>query len=301
VKRVVVIAIIATSSPSFAADPQIAIEAPSNPEATLDDARVEVRAAGDVALVRVRLGVVSPSGTLAITRIGLSLPSNARVVGMDLTQSERAFTASAMTARDAGGEFAEHRTWNIDPALLEWHGESDGRRRLLLSVSPITEAASTVIVIVAIPHLKRLELDVDGSRRTIPGSAFGRASDADLALATRPEAVTAEQSLYAGPTDPLPTDDAYEEYMRADYPQLRACYAGLEAHDAVMHFTIANGHVRDSSFDGVSEQTAACLADQVDRWTFREFVRTIEVGRPLRFVPLLAELARRYGRQADLR
>jgi hypothetical protein len=187
---------------------------------------------------------------------------------------------SAITAR---GEFDEHKNWYVDPALLEWHGMTPDHRRFLLSMSPITQTPSTVTILIVIPHLQRLELDVAGSRRTIPASAFARATAQDRAIAARAEFVTPDESLYAGPIDPPATHEGVQRYVRSD---LVLCDDGDEAHDAVMHFTIANGHVHDFSIDGVPEPARGCVAEIADHWTFLEFENTIRVNYPLHFINL---------------
>ena len=275
--------IVALTSSAFAADPpEIAIGPASDSRAKLDS-RVEVRTAGDVSLVKLRVGLVSTSGGLPVARLSISVPINARVVGMELTQSDQAITAESMTTRDARGEFDEHRAWQVDPAILEWHGETAGHRRLLLSLAPVTETPSTVTVLLVIPHLQRLELDVSGSRRMIRGAAFARATPQDRAMAARAELVTPETSLYAGPMDPPATQDGVKRYARAYDPELRRCYADAEAHDVVLHFTIEHGHALEVALKGAPKQTAGCIADIVNRWTFREFENAIRIDYPLHF------------------
>jgi len=281
----ILVTIVASSSIAAAGDPPlIAIGPPSNPETTLDEARVDVRTAGDVALVKLRIGLVSPSVDMPAARVSIAIPSNARVVGMELSQSNEAFTAEAMTTRDARGEFDEHRAWRVDPALLEWHGETADHRRVLLSMSPITKTPSTATVLLAIPDLQRLELDVAGSRRTIPQATFARATPAERAIAARQEFVTPEQSLYAGPIDPPATEAGVSRYVRAHYPDLILCDPGDNAHDAVLHFTIEHGHVHALSLEGAPEKSEGCIADLLDRWTFREFVNAVHIDFAVHFI-----------------
>src|SRR5262249_12104280 len=148
-----------------------------------------------------RVGLVSPSAQLPATRMSISLPTNARVIGMELSQSNQAFIAESMTPRDARGELDLHRDW-IDPAGLEWHGETADRGRLLLTMAPITKTQSTVTVLLSIPHLQSLDFDVAGSHQTIPRAAFGQATADERLMASRHDFVTRNESLYAGQTDP---------------------------------------------------------------------------------------------------
>jgi len=284
----VFVIVVAMTSRAYAGEPpKISIESLGNAAAALEATGVEVRAAGDVSLVRMQLGLVSAAGTSQVARIGLTLPAHARVVGMDLSQGPQSFTAEGMAPRDAIGEFEEHKQWFVDPALLEWQADRDGHRRLQLQVSPLGSQPSTVTLTFAIPHLQRdLVVDLAGWQRTIPRADFAQATAEEVAVAQRPDAVTAERALYAGPIDPPATQDNVKRYVRAAYPELRLCYDNSQAHDAVMHFTIANGHVHDFSIEGIPERAQGCVAAIADRWTFLEFETTIHVNYPLHFINL---------------
>src|SRR5262249_14724677 len=100
------------------------------------------------------------------------------------------------------------------------------------------------------------------------------------------EFVTPQTSLYAGPMDPPATQDGVKRYARAYDPELRRCYADAKVHDIVMHFTIEHGHVLELSLAGAPQQAAGCVADIVNRWTFREFENPIRVDYPLHFTDL---------------
>jgi hypothetical protein len=285
----IVVTIVAMTSSAYAGDPSlIAIGLPSNPRAKLDEARVEVRSAGDAALVKLRLGFVSTSGQLPATRVSISLPPTARVVGMEL-QANQAFTAESMTTRDARGELDLHKDW-VDPAVLEWKGETAERRRVQLTMAPITTTPSAVTVLVSIPHLQSLDLDVAGSRRTIPRAAFGRASAEERLMTSRHDFVTRKESLYAGPTDPR-AEDGVESYARASYYDLRLCYGGSQRRDVTLHFTIHNGRVHEPSVEGASERTDGCVAEVLNRWTFREFGSAVHIDYPLQILPLDATVS----------
>jgi hypothetical protein len=279
----ILVTVVALTSPAYADPPQIAIGLPSNPRAKLDSG-VEVRTAGDVSLVKLRVGLVSTSGQLPTTRVSISLPTNARVVGMELSQWNQAFTAESMTTRDARGELDLHKAW-VDPAMLEWRGETADRRRVVLTMAPITTTPSTVTVLLSIPHLQSLDLDVAGSRRTIPRVAFGHATAEERLMATRHDFVTREESLYAGPMDPH-ADDGVEHYARASYYDLRMCYGGSQRRDITLHFSIQNGRVHELSVDGAPERTDGCVAEVLNRWTFREFGSAVRIDYPLQIVPL---------------
>jgi len=284
----VFVIVVAMTSRAYAGEPpKISIESLGNAAAALEATGVEVRAAGDVSLVRMQLGLVSAAGTSQVARIGLTLPAHARVVGMDLSQGPQSFTAEGMAPRDAIGEFEEHKQWFVDPALLEWQADRDGHRRLQLQVSPLGSQPSTVTLTFAIPHLQRdLVVDLAGWQRTISRADFAQATAEEVAFAQRPDAVTAERALYAGPIDPPATQDNVKRYVRAAYPELRLCYDNSQAHDAVMYFTIANGHVHDFSIEGIPERARGCVAAIADRWTFLEFETTIHVNYPLHFINL---------------
>jgi hypothetical protein len=281
----ILVAIAAMTSPSFAADPPtISISAPSNPHAQLHEAQVDVRAAGDAALVMLRVGLVSTSGQLPTARMSISLPPDARVIGMELAQANQTFIAESMTTVDARGELDVHKEW-IDPAVLEWRGETASHRRFLLTMAPITDKPSTVTVLLSIPHLQTLDFDVAGSRRTIPRSAFGRASAQERAMTARHDFVTRDVALYAGPTDPR-ADDGVEYYARATYYSLRGCYGGSQRRDVILHFTIKNGRIYEPSVDGAPEKTDGCVAHVLEHWTFREFGSPVRVDYPLQIIPL---------------
>jgi hypothetical protein len=284
----ILVTVAAMTSPSYAGEPpKISIESLGNAAATLEDSGVSVAMAGEQAIVTMRLGLVAASGSSQTARIALALPEQARIVGMELEQGPQHFSAESMVPRDAIGEFEEHKNWWADPALLEWQPDADGHRRLQLQVSPLTSRPSTVMLTLVIPHLQRdLVVDLAGWQRTIPRAAFAHATVEEAPIAQRPDAVTAERALYAGPIDPTATQDNIKRFVRAAYPQLRLCYDNSQAHDAVMHFTIANGHVHDFSIDGLPERAKGCVAEIADRWTFLEFENTIHVNYPLHFINL---------------
>jgi hypothetical protein len=221
----------------------------------------------------------------------VSVPADARVVGMSFATRDEMLVARPLPAVEARRQFDDATGVIRDPALLEALRPGRDRARFRLSLYPVSpDDPATVTLTIAVPRVQRVLVDVAGDRldgRPDPAAAI---SPDDLAAVTA-RAADDRWSLYAGPSEdgeqPRSAADI-RNHVRASRDQLRSCHVlfGSTTGAVTLHFTVtAEGRVTDTAVSGdVTPDVRTCLSHVMASWQFQPAAEPVQVNDPIQFV-----------------
>jgi hypothetical protein len=255
-------------APGRARAPSLIVRRFADKRVSIARAKADLRIVDDTAVITLEVTATSRAKQWHPSTALVMVPRGAKVIAMSIDMGFQAEVAEARPAAEAKQAFEASTKQMIDPALIEWRGQTARHDRLALSVYPLVERVyATVKLTITMPATHELIVDVAGKRldRRVPerpaGAWFENGSE-DPAEAPVPEGtpVTEATSLYAGPSPiavvpadgrartraptvivdrfatpmwrmPPVSSQEIRKYIRLHLPALRACYTRAAQRD----------------------------------------------------------------------